>query len=96
MRRSLVIGVAYIILFEGILAAFQIMTRQLTVVFYFRVLVLRWLNPADISVWAIDPATAPSGKSCVLTLLIAATVLAAMGALILSGREFRMKTPEGE
>ena len=96
MRRSLVIGVAYIVLFEGILAAFPTMARQLTVVFYFRVLVMRWLNPPDTSVWAIDAATAPSAKSCVLTLLIAATVLAALGALILSAREFRMKTPEGE
>ncbi len=96
MRRSLVIGVAYIVLFEGLLAAFPTMMRQVTVVFYFRVLVVRWLNPADISVWGIDPATAPSAKSCVLTLLVAALVLAVLGSLILSSREFRMKTPEGE
>jgi ABC-2 type transport system permease protein len=96
MRRSLIIGVAYIVLFEGILAAFKTMARQLTVVFYFRVLVTRWLKPADVSVWSIDPADVPSATRCVLTLLIAAAILAAIGMLILSGREFRMKTPEGD
>jgi ABC-2 type transport system permease protein len=96
LRRSLLIGVAYIVLFEGILAAFPTMARQLSVVFYFRVLVLRWLNPPDTSVWAIDAATAPTAMSCVLTLLVAALVLTAVGSLLLSAREFRMKTPEGE
>jgi ABC-2 type transport system permease protein len=96
MRHSLVIGVAYIVLFEGILATFKTMARQLTVVFYFRVLVLRWLKPPDTSVWQIEAATVPTAENCVLTLLIAATVLTAIGAMILSGREFRMKTPEGE
>ena len=59
MRRSLVIGVAYIILFEGALAAFNTLARKLTVMYYFRVLVRRWLNPADMD-WKIDLATAPS------------------------------------
>ena len=96
MRWSLVIGVAYIVLFEGFLAIFKTMARQLTVVFYFRVLVTRWLHPPDTTVLQIDPAEAPSAKACVLTLLIAAMVLTAIGSLILSTREFRMKTPEGE
>ncbi len=96
MRRSLVIGVAYIILFEGLLAAFDTLMRKLTVMYYFRVLVVRLLNPAETKLWAIDLATAPRVRTCVLTLLIAAVVLTAIGALILSVREFRMKTPEGE
>jgi ABC-2 type transport system permease protein len=96
MRRSLVIGVGYIIIFEGALAAFNTLARKLTVMYYFRVLVLRWLNPAEAKVWEIDLSTAPTAKSCVWTLLIAAVVLAAIGAFVLSVREFRMKTPEGE
>jgi ABC-2 type transport system permease protein len=96
MRHSLVIGVAYIVVFEGILATIKTIARQLTVAYYFRVLVLRWLKPPDTEVWQIDLATAPSAKCCVLTLLIATLAMTAIGALILSRREFRMKTPEGE
>ena len=97
MRRSLVIGVAYIIIFEGILAAFNTLAREMTVMYYFRVLALRWLHPPDAAqIWSIELAKAPGAKSCVLTLLIAALVLAAIGAAVLSSREFRMKTPEGE
>jgi ABC-2 type transport system permease protein len=96
MRRSLVIGVAYIILFEGALAAFNTLARKLTVMYYFRVLVLRWLKPAEAKTWEIDLTTAPSAKSCVLTLLIAALVFTAIGSLVLCSHEFRMKTPEGE
>jgi ABC-2 type transport system permease protein len=95
MRWSLVIGVTYIILLEGVLGAIKTMARQLTVVFYFRVLVTRWLKPPDTTVFMIDLADVPSAKSCVLTLLLAATILTALGALILAVREFRMKTPEG-
>jgi ABC-2 type transport system permease protein len=97
MRRSLVIGVAYIIVFEGILAAFDTLVRKVTVMYYFRVLVMRWLHPRDAGkLWSIDLAKSPCATSCVLTLLITALVLAAIGALVLSTREFRMKTPEGE
>ena len=46
MRRSLLVGVAYIVLFEGILASFDTVARRLTIMYYFRVLVLRWLDPA--------------------------------------------------
>ncbi len=97
MRRSLVIGVAYIIIFEGVLAAFNTLAREMTVMYYFRVLALRWLHPPEAAqIWSIELAKAPSAKSCVLTLLIAALVLAVIGAAVLSSREFRMKTPEGE
>jgi ABC-2 type transport system permease protein len=96
MRRSLVIGVAYIIVFEGALATFNTLARKLTVMYYFRVLALHWLKPANARIWEIKLADAPTARSCVLTLLIAALVFAAIGALVLSVREFRMKTPEGE
>jgi hypothetical protein len=49
-----------------------------------------------MNTWSIDPADAPTAKSCLMTLLIAAAVMTAIGALILAVREFRMKTPEGE
>jgi len=38
-ERSLFVGVAYIVLFEGILASLDTVARRLTIMFYFRVLV---------------------------------------------------------
>jgi ABC-2 type transport system permease protein len=96
MRRSLLVGVAYIIIFEGLLASFNTLARKLTVMYYFRVLVLRGLNPSQGKSWEIDLATAPSAAHCALTLLIAGLVFAVIGAIIFASREFRMKTPEGE
>ncbi len=69
MRRSLLVGVAYIVLFEGLLASLDTVARRLTIMYYFRVLVLRWLEPANGSEWSIDLATAPEAQKCVLTLL---------------------------
>jgi ABC-2 type transport system permease protein len=95
MRRSLLVGVAYIVFFEGILASLDTVVRRLTVMYYFRVLVLRWLAPASGKEWAIDLATAPQARTCVLALLGAGLVMALATALLFAAREFRMKTPEG-
>jgi ABC-2 type transport system permease protein len=95
MRRSLLVGVAYIVLFEGLLASLDLVARRLTVMYHFRVLVLRWLAPASGKEWSINLATAPDAQSCVLTLLGVGLFLATAAALIFAGREFRMKTPEG-
>jgi ABC-2 type transport system permease protein len=96
MRRSLFVGVFYIFLFEGLLASFDTVMRRMTIMFYFRVLVLRWLNPANGSKdWAINLTTAPGVQTCVLTLLSIGVVLTAVAAVIFAVREFRMKTPEG-
>jgi ABC-2 type transport system permease protein len=94
-RRSLLVGVAYIILFEGLLASFDTVARRLTVMYYFRVLILRWLNPEHADEWSIKLDTAPEVQTCVLTLLGVGLVLTAAAALFFTAREFRMKTPEG-
>ena len=94
-RRALIAGVAYIVLFEGVLASLDTVARRLTVMYYFRVLILRWLEPADAQPWKVDLATAPSNQSCVLTLVIAGLVLTVAAAALFAVREFRMKTPEG-
>ncbi len=94
VRRTLVVGVAYILLFEWLLANIAFAVRRLTVVYYFRVLSKHWLDLANES-WTIDLASAPTATDCVLTLLgasLAATVLAAWS---FGRREFRVKTPEG-
>jgi ABC-2 type transport system permease protein len=95
IRRSLLVGVAYIAVFEGLLASLDTVARRLTVMYYFRVLVLRWLNPPSGTDWSIDLATAPQMRSCIFILLIAGLVMALLAAIIFAAKEFRMKTPEG-
>ena len=94
-RRSLIAGLAYVIVFEGLLANFESVARRLTVMYSFRVLSVRWLGPPDKDVWSIDLETAPSAGTCVLTLLGASAVFTLLGAVLMMRREFRMKTPEG-
>ncbi len=95
MRRALLIGVVYIIFFEGLLASFDTLARRMTVMYHFRVLVLRWLAPASGTLWKVDLKTAPTSTTCVLVLLGVGLGLAILGSLIFSTREFGMKTPEG-
>jgi ABC-2 type transport system permease protein len=102
-RRALIAGLAYIIAFEGLLANFDAVVRQLTVMYYFRVLALRWLAPArserwsiELSNrWSIDLTTAPSADRCLLTLLAISVLFVFLGAALMRQREFRMKTAEG-
>jgi ABC-2 type transport system permease protein len=94
-RRSLLAGLAYIVACEGLLANFPLVTRLLTVMYYFRVLARRWLEPTGSAVWSIDLATAPSAGQCVLTLAEASAALVLLGAVLMQRREFRMKTPDG-
>lgn len=93
-RRSLVLGVAYIIVFEGVVANIDFMIRHVTVMYYVRNLCVHWLG-LRVSDWAIDPATAPGVTTCLLTLIGTGSVLALLGAWLFSVREFRVKTPEG-
>jgi ABC-2 type transport system permease protein len=94
-RRVLIVGLGYIIGFEGLLASFESVARRLTVMYYFRVLSVRWLNPPHGPRWSIDLATAPGTSACVLTLLGVSAVFALLGAVLMMRQEFRMKTPEG-
>ncbi|OHB79340.1 MAG: hypothetical protein A2W31_03890 [Planctomycetes bacterium RBG_16_64_10] len=94
-RRSLVVGIVYIVLLEGLLASLDTVARRLTVMYYFRVLVLRWLDPASGKEWSIDLATAPEAWTCVLTLLGVGLLLATAAAFFFARSEFHMKTPAG-
>jgi ABC-2 type transport system permease protein len=94
-RWSLVIGLGYIVVFEGLLATVPTVARRLTMMYYFRVLAVRWLDPADNKIWELDLNTAPTARGCVLTLLGAAAGLTLIGAALMTRREFRVKTPEG-
>jgi ABC-2 type transport system permease protein len=94
-RRTLVVGLGYIIAIEGLLANIELVVRRLTVMYYFRVLSIRWLAPPDSKEWSIDLATAPTTDECVLTLLGATALFIFFAAWLMMRAEFRMKTPEG-
>jgi ABC-2 type transport system permease protein len=94
-RRSLLVGLAYIVAFEGLLANVPMMVRQLTVMYYFRVLVARWIAPTVTGKWELDLKEAWSARNCVLALVVASAVFALAGAVMMARGEFRMKTPEG-
>ena len=76
MRRSLLIGLFYIIAIEWMLSSFEFVIRWLTVTYYFHVLSLRWLIPTRGGQWSITLSNAPSVEDCLLTLLAPARVLA--------------------
>jgi ABC-2 type transport system permease protein len=93
-KRSLAVGVGYILVIEGLLANVPFMLRYATVMFYNRVLSVRWLGlPGDDL--GIDVESAPSAAVCLQVLIGAAAFFIALGAWIFSTREFRVKTPEG-
>ncbi|MFO0852402.1 MAG: ABC transporter permease subunit [Gemmataceae bacterium] len=102
-RRSLVAGVGYIVLIEGILANLDFVGRTLTVAYYVRTLALRWLGlPADQlrryqEAWGMtDLDKLPSAGECVLTVLAFGVVVAAVSAVWFARAEFRVKTPGGD
>jgi ABC-2 type transport system permease protein len=100
-RRTLVAGVIYMALIEGLLANLRFVVRNLTVVYYVRVLALRWLDltPHDLKnwedAWGIDLDDVLSANGCVLTLLGIGLVCTLLAAMLFARQEFRMKTPEG-
>jgi ABC-2 type transport system permease protein len=94
VRRTLVIGAIYIVVFEGVLANIDFVVRSATVMYYIRVLSVRWLDLPGAD-WSIDLATAPTVSTCLMTLLTATGIIAIVGAWSFSIREFRVKTPEG-
>jgi ABC-2 type transport system permease protein len=93
-RRSLLLGAAYILVFEWIIADIPFVVRSITVMYYFRVLAERWLG-VRYEDWAIQLDQAPAAITC-LMVLVGTTLLALfLGAVQFSNHEFRVKTPEG-
>jgi ABC-2 type transport system permease protein len=99
-RRSLIVGIGYIVAVEGVLANLDFVGRALTVVYYVRTLSLRWLDlPAEQlrlcqESWGMaDLEKLPSSSACVLTLLGFGAVISVISALWFARSEFRVKTP---
>jgi ABC-2 type transport system permease protein len=97
VQRSLVAGVAYILIFEGLLANIDFVVRRLTVMYYFRVLSDNWIGLPTMMArgWSLDANTDPTLSRCVLILLGVSLMATTLGALTFARREFRVKTPEG-
>ena len=100
-RRTLIAGVAYIVAIEAVLANLNFVGRTLTVVYYVRTLIVRWLPFPETTLrrklteWDLDLDLEPSAQRCVLTLLSFGLVVTLVSALWFARREFRVKTPEG-
>ena len=94
VRRTLVVGAIYIVVFEGVFANIDFVIREATVMYHIRVLAVRWLEMPGAD-WSIDLSTAPAASTCLIVLLTVSAVFAAFGALTFGMREFRVKTPEG-
>jgi len=96
LKRSLVVGVLYIVIFEGILASIPFNFRAYTIVYYFRVLCHHWVGVPE-NHWGLPttPSGMPTASSCVTILLCTAALFALLGAVYTQRKEFRMKTPAG-
>ena len=99
-KRSLLVGVGYIVVIEGIMAGIPFAGRSLTVVYYVRTLVLRWLDfPRESlqryqDVWGMeDIAVLPTAGACVLTILGVSALLTLLSARWFARSEYRVKTP---
>ena len=99
-RRALIAGIAYIVAVEGIIANADFAGRALTVVFYVRTLILRWLDLAPEQLRRCQEAWGmaamdqlPSSAECVWTLLSAGIALGLLSAVWFARAEFRVKTP---
>jgi ABC-2 type transport system permease protein len=94
VKRTLVVGAVYIAVFEGVLANIDFVVRNVTAMYYIRVLSVRWLGLPGTD-WSIDLGAAPTVSTCLITLLFAGALVTMLGAWSFSVREFRVKTPEG-
>jgi ABC-2 type transport system permease protein len=94
VRRTLIIGLGYIFIFEGVMASFDFVARRLTIMYYFRTLVERWLG-LSFREWSINLNDAPTASESVQILLGASLAATVVAVVVFTTREFRVKTPEG-
>lgn len=100
-RRTLIAGVAYIVAIEGVLANLNFVGRTMTVVYYVRTLIVRWLPFPEMTLrqklteWDLDLELEPTAQRCALILLGVGSMIILVSALWFARREFRVKTPEG-
>jgi ABC-2 type transport system permease protein len=93
VRRSLIFGVVYTVVLEGLLANIDFVVRRATVMYWVRILWIRWLGVPG-KPWSIASDSMPTASTALSVLLVAGAVLAVVGAWIFSEREFRVKTSD--
>src|SRR5258706_3404652 len=109
-RWTLIVGILYAAIFEGLLANLPLSIRLITVIYYTRMIAYRGLGFVAMTpngkfnvaapVWRIDvegdPTLSeyPQVGTCVLILLAASFVCSVLAAYLCSRREFHVKTPE--
>jgi ABC-2 type transport system permease protein len=104
---TLIAGILYTVLVEGLVANLPFGIRSITVIYYCRTIAYQWMDfkvtnhghTEDLAadVWQIDPKTVgdmPSIQTCVTVLLVASLVFTVIGSLMCARREFHVKTPE--
>jgi ABC-2 type transport system permease protein len=99
-RRSLVVGIGYIVLVEGVLANLNFVGRAVTLVYHTRALTLLGLDlPAEQlrrcqEGWGMtDPAKLPAAATSLVTVLAFGVVVSLVSALLFARSEYRVKTP---
>lgn len=105
--RTLVVGIVYTIIFEGLLANLPFGVRLITIIYYCRALAYQSLefkltrrgrtNDMAAEVWRFDPKAISqmiSTQDCITVLVVASLVFAVIGSLLCARREFHVKTPE--
>ena len=109
-KRTLVMGILYAAIFEGLLANLPFSIRLVTVIYYTRILAFRTLSfivpfpggsqnmAADA--WQLDILSDPNLiehptlGACIKILVIACMACTILAAALCSRREFHVKTPE--
>jgi ABC-2 type transport system permease protein len=107
-NRTLVLGIVYSIIFEGLIANMPFGIRLITVIYYCRSIAYQWMpfkvnrygHNIDMAAdaWKFDPklmAEMTSIQTCVTILVVASLVFAGIASLMCARREFHVKTPEG-
>ena len=108
--RTLVVGILYAVIFEGLMANLPFSIRLITVIYYARLIAYRTMGfvieeptgQMDIAaeVWGLDTRLDPGllehpqVRACLTVLLIGSVVCTALAAFLCSRREFHVKTPE--
>jgi ABC-2 type transport system permease protein len=93
-KRSLVVGIIYILTCEGMIANNEFMIRKWTILYQFRVILLRGLG-VNGKEWSINLEYAPTLEWAAIHLGIATLVFLIAGCIKFSRSEFRVKSPEG-
>jgi len=109
-KRTLLAGIVYIVIIEGVLANLPFGIRLITVIYYARLIAYRSLNfviPTPHGTeelageaWQLDIRrdpnllNHPALGTCLIVLLVSSLVCALLAAFLCSRKEFYVKTPE--